>query len=70
MTSDQLVQEIDVARASISSGQWMVFSIGMIWIPLILLVVSLFLSSFVFKIDEKKYQEIVDAINARKEAAK
>ena len=68
MTSDQLTQEIDSARASISSGQWLTFSIGMIWIPLALLLASLFLSIFVFKIDEKKYQEIINELNARKKA--
>ena len=69
MTSEQLTEKIDAARATITNGQWLTFSIGMIWIPLILLVVSLVLCVFVFKIDEKKYQEIVDEINARKEAA-
>ena len=65
MTSDQLTNEIDAARATITNGQWLVFSIGMIWIPLILLCISLFLSVFVFKIDEKKYKEMVDEINYR-----
>ena len=65
MTSDQLTNEIDAARATITNGQWLVFSIGMIWIPLILLCISLFLSVFVFKIDEKKYKEMVDEINSR-----
>ena len=69
MTSEQLTQEIDAARETITNGQWLVFSIGMLWIPLILLSVSLFLSRFVFKIDEDKYQEIVNELNARKKAA-
>ncbi len=68
MTSEQLVQEIDTARATITNGQWMTFSIGMLWIPLILLCTSLFLSAFVFKIDEKKYKEMVDVINSRRAA--
>ncbi len=65
MTSAELVEKIDNARAGITNGQWMVFSIGMIWVPLALLIISLILSMFVFKIDEKKYQEIVDAINLK-----
>ena len=69
MTSAQLTQEIDTARAAIDNGQWFVFSIGMLWIPLILLTTSLFLSRFVFKIDEDKYQEMVNELNARKQAA-
>ena len=67
MTSEQLTQEIDAARNAIGNGQWLVFSIGMLWIPLILLTVSLFLSRFVFKIDEDKYQEIVNELNQRKQ---
>lgn len=66
MTSEQLTADIDAARSTIDQGQWLVFSIGMLWIPLILLVVSLFLSRFIFKIDEDKYQEIVNELNARK----
>ena len=67
MTSEQLTEQINTARASIGNGQWLVFSIGMLWIPLILLSVSLFLSRFVFKIDEDKYQEIVNELNSRKQ---
>ena len=67
MTSEQLTQEIDSARAAIGNGQWFIFSIGMLWIPLVLLGISLFLSMFVFKIDEKKYQEMVDELNKRKQ---
>ena len=67
ITTEQLVNEIDVARAGITQGQWLTFSVGMLWIPLVLLIVSLIMCIFVFKIDEKKYQEIVDAINSRKE---
>jgi len=66
MTTSELVEEINVAREGISQGQWLTFSIGMLWIPLILLCVSLFLSVFVFKIDEFKYQEMVDTINGRR----
>ena len=65
MTTAELTTKIDEARATITNGQWMTFSIGMLWIPLILLCVSLFLCVFVFKIDEKKYQEIVDGIKSR-----
>ena len=70
MTSEQLTEKIDAARATITDGQWIGFSIGMIWVPLALLVTSLVLCVFVFKIDEKKYQEIVDEINRRKQENK
>ena len=66
VTTEELIAEINQAREGITNGQWFVFSIGMLWVPLILLVASLILSMFVFKIDEKKYQEIVDEINSRK----
>ena len=66
MTSAELTQEIDTARASITNGQWFIFSIGMLWIPLILLVTSLILCRFVFKIDENEYQKMVDELNARR----
>ena len=68
MTTAELTDKIDTARAAIDNGQWMVFSIGMLWVPLILLVISLVLCRFVFKIDEKRYQEIVDELNARRQA--
>ena len=68
MTSAELTEKIDTARATISNGQWLLFSIGMLWVPLILLCISLFLSRFVFKIDEDKYQEMVNDLNARKQA--
>lgn len=68
MTSQQLTEKIDQARATITNGQWLSFSIGMLWVPLVLLIISLVLSMFVFKIDEKKYQEIVEGINAQRRA--
>ena len=67
MTTEQLTNNINSARAAIDNGQWFIFSIGMLWVPLILLGISLFLSMFVFKIDEKKYQEMVNELNARKQ---
>ena len=67
MTSVELTNEIETARAGITNGQWFVFSIGMLWLPLIFLGLSLFLSRFVFKIDEDKYQEMVNELNARKQ---
>ena len=67
MTSEQLTADIDTARNAIDNGQWFIFSIGMLWIPLVLLGTSLFLSRFVFKIDEDKYQEMVNELNARKQ---
>ena len=68
MAKEELTNKINTARAAIDNGQWFLFSIGMLWIPLTLLSVSLFLSRFVFKIDEDKYQEIVNELNARKQA--
>jgi len=70
ITTEELMAQINEAREGISNGQWLRFSIGMLWIPLILLLVSLFLSMFIFKIDEKKYQEMVDEINMRRESYK
>ncbi|MCR4879608.1 MAG: MFS transporter, partial [Bacilli bacterium] len=49
MTSQQLTEKIDQARATITNGQWLSFSIGMLWVPLVLLIISLVLSMFVFK---------------------
>ena len=66
ITTQELIDEINVAREGITSGQWLTLSVGMIWVPLALLVASLVLSMFVFKIDETKYQEIVDTINNKK----
>lgn len=66
ITTEELTNQINSARETISNGQWLTFSIGMLWIPLVLLCISLFLSVFVFKIDENKYKEMVDEINRRK----
>ena len=67
ISETELTNEINAARDAIDRGQWMIFSAGMLWIPLILLVVSLILCRFVFKIDEKRYQEIVDELQARRQ---
>ena len=66
MTSAELTEQVNSAREAITRGEWITFSIGMLWVPLILLCVSLFLCRFVFKIDEDKYQEIVRELDARK----
>ena len=68
ITSEQLTADIDAARATITQGAWLTFSIGMLWIPVLLLGTSLFLSRFVFKIDEESYQKMVDELNARRSA--
>ena len=68
MTSEQLTNDINAARDAISNGQWYIFSVGMLLLPLIFLSVSLFLSRFVFKIDEDEYQRIVNELNARKQS--
>lgn len=41
-------------------------AIGMIIVPLAIMLVSVAIASFVFKIDERKYNEMVAAINERK----
>ena len=65
-TAAEITQEIDTARAAIDQSQWLAFSVGMIWIPLALLVASILISMFVFKIDEKKYDEIVVSLREKK----
>lgn len=67
ITSEQLYLDIELARSAIDQGQWLTFSIGMIWIPLILIVASILISMFVFKIDEKKYDEIITDLRKKKE---
>ena len=67
MTTEQLTADIEQARNGIDNGQWFVFSIGMLWVPFVVLAISLFLSRFVFKIDENKYKEMVNELNSRKE---
>lgn len=52
--------------ASITSGQLVGMSVGMIIVPLLLLVAATLICAFVFKIDEKKYQEIAKALALKK----
>ena len=55
---------------NVEHWQMYVLAIGMLLIPLAALLVSCFLSRNVFKIDEKKYKEICEALDARKAVQK
>lgn len=66
MTNQEVFETIETARNSISQGQWLGFSVGMLWVPLALLISSIIICMFVFKIDEKKYDEIVNELKRRK----
>lgn len=67
MTYEQVHQDIEAARLAITQQEWLLFSIGMIWIPLVLLITSILICRFVFKIDENKYEEISSELKKRKE---
>jgi len=64
-TAADMYNEIEAARATITTGQFMVLAVGMLLIPLILLLTANFMSMFVFKIDEKKYAEICHDLDER-----
>ncbi len=55
-------------QASISNWQMLVLAVGMIVIPLILIIVSSYLSTKVFKIDEKFYSKICSDLDERHKA--
>ncbi len=65
-TLADLTDAVNKAREQITQGQWFTFSIGMIGVPVLALIGCIILSVFVFKIDEKKYKEIVDELNIRR----
>lgn len=58
VTTAEMTEQIETSRATITSGQFMVLAVGMLLIPWILLMVSDYLSMYVFKIDEKLYAQI------------
>ena len=66
ITSEEMTNAINAARETITSSNWMIFSIGMLWVPLICLLISCFLSTFIFKIDEKEYARICKELDKRK----
>ena len=65
MTQEEMFNEIELARATITRGQFFTLALGMLLIPLILLLTSNFINMFVFKIDEKKYSEICHDLDQR-----
>ncbi len=67
LTAEQVKAQALAAIGDIPNWQMFVLSIGMLLIPLLSLLASCFLSRNVFKIDEKKYNEICRVLDARKE---
>ena len=61
-----LKNAMDSALSGAQNGQLIGLGIGMIVIPLILMLLAIFLSTKVFKIDEKKYAEITAELKNRK----
>ncbi|MCQ2554163.1 MAG: glycoside-pentoside-hexuronide (GPH):cation symporter [Clostridia bacterium] len=70
MTSDEMFNMIEAARMGITSGQFITLSAGMIIAPLILLLISIWLSTKVFKIDEVMYKKICEDLDRRHEEDK
>lgn len=66
ITAEEVKTQALAACEGIQSGQFLGLAIGMLLIPLVCLLVSCFLSGKIFKIDEKKYQEICAELDARK----
>ena len=67
INAEELKDKALEAIGNIPNWQFYVLSIGMLLVPLASLLASCFLSRHVFKIDEKKYDEICKALDARKE---
>ncbi|MCF0107564.1 MAG: MFS transporter, partial [Bacilli bacterium] len=66
MTAEQVkTAAIDVIQG-IQPGQFIGLAVGMLLIPLLCLLGSCFLSGKVFGIDEKKYKEICEQLDAKK----
>ena len=65
VTQEEMFNQIEAARATISTGQFMVLAVGMLLVPLILILTCNFISMYVFKIDEKKYAEICHDLDER-----
>ena len=65
-TLEKVTENVNQARESITQAQWFTFSIGMILVPVLCLAACIFLCVKVFKIDEKRYAEIVEELNIRR----
>lgn len=66
--SDKIQQAYDAMQSTLqgaTASQMVGMSVGMIIIPLIIYMVCIFLSTKVFKIDEKMYKQICDDLNSR-----
>lgn len=66
MTKPELEATVALELANIQQWQLVGLSIGMVVVPLLLMLTSVFLSSFVFKIDEKMYAKMTKEIDERK----
>ena len=66
ISSEEMYAEISELTNNITSNQLLGLAIGMIFIPLIIFIVCIVLAAFVFKIDEKKHQEICQLIDEGK----
>ena len=64
-TLDEMFTQIEAARSTISTGQFMILAVGMLLVPLILVLTCNFISTYIFKIDEKKYAEICHDLDER-----
>ncbi len=67
ITEEVMNANISEKLSGIQQGQLVGVSIGMLIVPWILLMVCIYLCAFVFKIDEKKYDEIVKELSLRTE---
>ncbi len=65
-SAQEFNDEVQAIIDSVSRDQKIGMAIGMIIVPLAIMLVSVAIASFVFKIDERKYNEMVAAINERK----
>lgn len=66
MTKEQLNESVALALQGIEQWQLAGLSIGMVVVPLLLMLTSTFLCAFVFKIDEKMYDTMLNDIKQRK----
>ena len=59
--------EVQAIIDSVTVDQKIGMAIGMVVVPLLIMLAAIVIAAFVFKIDEKKYNEMVTAIKARNE---
>lgn len=64
-SQEELYQKASELTSSITSGQLIGLSIGMIFVPLVILIVCILLAALVFKIDEKMYKQICADLDLR-----